>query len=99
MNVDYLKIRKLILKGDINGSDIKLIREMVGVDYVEKETDGILEYLDLTSSNIVEGGEIFVILNMIDMKWGLQKTMWLEIVCSVNVNLLKKFCYLILWLR
>lgn len=32
---------------------------MAGVDYVEKETDGILEYLDLTSSNIVEGGEIF----------------------------------------
>ena len=59
LNVDYLKIRKLILKGDINGSDIKLIREMAGVDYVEKETDGILEYLDLTSSNIVEGGEIF----------------------------------------
>ena len=60
MNVDYLKIRKLILKGDINGSDIKLIREMAGVDYVEKETDGILEYLDLTSSNIVEGGENFL---------------------------------------
>lgn len=72
---------------------------MAGVDYVEKETDGILEYLDLTSSNIVEGGEIFCYPEYDRYEVGIAKTMWLEIVCSVNVNLLKKFCYLILWLR
>ncbi|MBD8982818.1 MAG: hypothetical protein EGR83_12350 [Bacteroides cellulosilyticus] len=59
LNIDYLELKKLVLKGDINGSDIKLIREMAGVDYREKETIGILEYLDLSRTNIVEGGEIY----------------------------------------
>jgi len=59
LNIDYFMIKRLILEGDINGSDIRLIREMAGVDYREKETVGILEYLDLTNANIVEGGEIY----------------------------------------
>ena len=59
LNIDYLKVKKIILEGNINGSDIRLIREMAGVDYIEKETNGILEYLDLTNANIVEGGEIY----------------------------------------
>ena len=32
---------------------------MAGVDYIEKETDGILEYLDLSNANIVEGGDFY----------------------------------------
>lgn len=32
---------------------------MAGVNYIEKETNGVLEYLDLTNVNIVEGGEIY----------------------------------------
>jgi len=59
LNINYFMIKRLILEGDINGSDIRLIREMAGVDYREKETVGILEYLDLTNANIVEGGEIY----------------------------------------
>ena len=59
LNIDYFKVKRFILEGDINGSDIRLIREMAGVDYIEKETNGILEYLDLTNVNIVEGGEIY----------------------------------------
>lgn len=59
LNIDYLKVKKIVLEGDINGSDIRLIREMAGVNYIEKETNGVLEYLDLTNVNIVEGGEIY----------------------------------------
>lgn len=59
LNINHLKIKRLVLEGDINGSDIRLIREMAGVDYIEKKTDGILEYLDLTNANIVKGGEVY----------------------------------------
>ena len=38
LNIDYLKVKKIVLEGDINGSDIRLIREMAGVNYIEKET-------------------------------------------------------------
>jgi len=59
LDIDYLKVRKLILEGMINGSDIRVIREMAGRDYIEKETNGILEYLDLSNVNIVEGGDAY----------------------------------------
>ena len=42
LNINHLKIKKLFIEGPINGSDIRIIREMAGVDYIEKETDGIL---------------------------------------------------------
>lgn len=59
LNINHLKIKKLFIEGPINGSDIRVIREMAGVDYIEKETDGILEYLDLSNANIVEGGDFY----------------------------------------
>ena len=53
---DYIsKITKLTLKGNLNGTDILLLRKMLcelsGVYY------GALSVLDLSNANIVEGGE------------------------------------------
>lgn len=102
LNIDYLKVKKIVLEGDINGSDIRLIREMAGVNYIEKETNGVLEYLDLTNVNIVEGGEIYCYPD--SYKPGTldkyedcyTKIMLLGIVCFVNVNLLKSIIALFL---
>lgn len=53
---DFLLVEKLTLSGNINGTDINVIREMAGSDRVGKPTAGLLYKLDLTNANIVEGG-------------------------------------------
>ena len=62
------QIMELTLTGELNGTDIHLIRDMAGanMDRMEAEfciscnetifTDGILRVLDLSGANIVEGG-------------------------------------------
>ena len=79
----------MFIEGPINGSDIRIIREMAGVDYIEKETDGILEYLDLSNANIVEGGDFYCFPeNIYNHEMNvIAKTMSLEDLCFVNVNL------------
>lgn len=50
------KITNLKLIGDINGDDVKLIRDMAGADYWGNVTSGKLSILDLSEANIVKGG-------------------------------------------
>jgi len=65
-NKKYL-ITELTLTGSLNGTDIRFIREMAGRDYegsssyqFGKETNGVLENLDLSGVNIVSGGNYYV---------------------------------------
>lgn len=50
-------IKDLTVIGDLNGTDIRFIREMAGRTYDDKKCAGSLEILDLSQANIVEGGE------------------------------------------
>ena len=50
------KIGALTLKGNLNGTDIRYIREMAGRNYERGKTDGKLANLNLAEVNIVSGG-------------------------------------------
>ena len=60
-------IEELILSGDFNGTDIRFIRNMSGVDFEDLRwdegrpyrTQGILKALDLSNAHIVSGGDYF----------------------------------------
>ena len=52
-------ITNLKIVGEVNGTDLKFIREMVGRDYYWNETDGKLSILDLYDAKIVEGGSYY----------------------------------------
>ena len=56
---DKYRITHLKIKGKINGTDIKFIREMAGVSVMREETDGELAYLDLSEAQIVSGGDCY----------------------------------------
>ena len=58
-NSKKYKITNLKIVGEINGTDLKFIREMAGCDYDGKETDGKLSILDLSDAKIVEGGSAY----------------------------------------
>ena len=53
------KITNLKIVGEINGTDLKFIREMAGCDFNGKETDGKLSILDLSDAKIVEAGSAY----------------------------------------
>ena len=52
-------ITNLKIIGEINGTDLKMIREMAGSDYRGNSTDGKLSVLDLSEAKIVEGGNYY----------------------------------------
>ena len=52
-------ITNLKVKGDINGTDLRLIREMAGRSVKGEETPGNLSYLDLSEAKIVSGGDYY----------------------------------------
>ncbi len=52
-------ITSLKISGPINGTDVRYLREMAGVDCVGDSTEGKLVDLDLTDAKIVEGGEYY----------------------------------------
>lgn len=57
---EKFEIEKLVVSGNLNGSDIKIIREMAGcedysLDPIYKMTD-----LDLSDANIVSGGDCYL---------------------------------------
>ena len=54
-------ITNLKLTGRLNGTDIRLIREMAGSDVYGNPTQGSLEHLDLSEADIVSGGEAYYI--------------------------------------
>ena len=49
------KVTNLKIIGEINGTDLRMIREMAG----SKNTDGKLSVLDLSEAKIVEGGDCY----------------------------------------
>ena len=53
------KITNLKIIGKINGTDLRVIREMAGNDAWGNKTDGMLSVLDLSDAKIVEGGDSY----------------------------------------
>ncbi|MDD4637601.1 MAG: hypothetical protein PHV66_08365, partial [Bacteroidales bacterium] len=52
-------ITHLTLTGNLNGTDIRYIREMAGRNMYKKETSGKLSVLDLSQAKIVSGGDYY----------------------------------------
>lgn len=52
-------ITHLKIKGNINGTDLRFIREMAGVSVTGEITDGELANLDLSEAKIVSGGDYY----------------------------------------
>ena len=61
-NMKY-KITDLTLTGNLNGTDIRFIREMAGRNSVGNATNGKLAVLNLAGANIVSGGENYLHLS------------------------------------
>ena len=53
------KITNLKIIGEINGTDLNMIREMAGRDYSGDSTPGKLSLLDLSEAKIVGGGDFY----------------------------------------
>ena len=58
------KITNLKIMGEINGTDLRFIREMAGRDYKGNGTEGKLVTLDLSGSKIVKGGDYYYCNNV-----------------------------------
>ena len=57
-------ITSLTLTGDLNGTDIRYIREMAGWDVSDNATSGKLSILDISGANIVAGGDYYRFLDI-----------------------------------
>ena len=53
-------IENLTVTGQLNGTDLRLLRDMAGNNWQGNLTDGKLSTLDLSGATIVEGGEKYV---------------------------------------
>lgn len=53
-------VSNLVLTGDLNGTDFRLIRDMAGNNYKGEITEGKLENIDLSDATIVEGGDPYI---------------------------------------
>lgn len=53
------KITNLKIIGDINGTDLRFIRDMAGRDYNNNKTSGQLSIIDLSEAKIVTGGDYY----------------------------------------
>jgi len=60
-NYDKYKVQKLKVSGPINALDLRLIRDMFGLDYYSNPTIGILEELDLTDVVIIKDNTLKVL--------------------------------------
>lgn len=58
-----MDIKTLIVEGSLNGTDLKLIREMAGCDSKGNETEGKLRKLNLSKAHLVKGGDAPFIYN------------------------------------
>lgn len=56
---EKLTITSLKITGELNGTDIKYLREMAGQDYSYQATNGQLTALDLSGATIVAGGDAY----------------------------------------
>ena len=52
------KITNLKIIGEINGTDLRMIREMAVINYID-DTHGNLSVLDLSEAKIVKGGDCY----------------------------------------
>ena len=57
------QITNLKIIGEINGTDLRMIREMAGKNESGNDTDGKLSVLDLSDAKIVEGGDYYYTSN------------------------------------
>lgn len=57
------QIKSLTITGNLNGTDIRYLREMAGRDVNGSKTNGILEKLDLSRATIVSGGDYYYTTN------------------------------------
>ena len=57
------KITNLKIVGEINGTDLRLIRDMAGCDGYGHNTNGKLSVLDLSEAKIVSGGDYYYYYN------------------------------------
>ena len=53
------KITNLKIVGEINGTDLLMIRDMAGSDYRGNKTYGNLSVLDLSEAKVVSGGDFY----------------------------------------
>lgn len=53
------KITDLTITGNLNGDDIRYLREMAGADFRGNSTEGKLSAIDLSNATIVEGGNYY----------------------------------------
>ncbi len=53
-------IEELTVSGNVNGTDMRLLRDMAGNNWQGQLTEGKLQWLDLSEANIVAGGEKYV---------------------------------------
>ena len=58
---EMYKITNLKIIGEINGTDLRMIRDMAGSSSNGNSTDGKLSVLDLSKAKIVEGGDCYYI--------------------------------------
>ncbi len=54
------KVTNLKIIGEINGTDLRMIREMAGSNSNGNSTDGKLSVLDLSEAKIVKGGDCYL---------------------------------------
>ncbi|MBR5541116.1 MAG: leucine-rich repeat protein [Bacteroides sp.] len=66
---DVLSINSLKIVGSINGDDIRLLRQMLGASEFDTSEQGILTTLDLTETQIVEGGEWYYSQGTYDVEY------------------------------
>ena len=50
---DYMHLTELKVKGNLNSHDVIYLRNMAGLDYLGKRTNGTLTYLDLSEANMI----------------------------------------------
>ena len=52
-------VKELVITGPINGTDIRYIRQLAGINYSNTAVTATLETLNLENANIVSGGEYY----------------------------------------
>lgn len=60
-NSGYLasNVKELVITGPINGTDIRYIRQLAGINYSNTAVTATLESLNLDNANIVSGGDYY----------------------------------------
>lgn len=64
--LDKDRITDLKVIGELNGTDVRFIREMAGADYYNRETTGNLIKLDLLEATFVPGGDNYCLGGIFD---------------------------------